>query len=220
MELNFHSVLSWILGGYLALLPMSNPFSTVPLLVALTKGQAPDFQRSQGDRAVIYGAIIMLVTLLLGALIMKFFNISLPALRIAGGFIICFYGFGMLTRNNVANNDSSFDNSEDYAIVPLAMPSLVGPGTISIIITFSTQINEQSSILGLVIGYGVVITAIFATAMTSFFVLRSSKFIMKLLGTKGIDVMTRFMGLILVCVGVQFFADGLEGFIVGLQMRM
>ncbi|MFO7577187.1 MAG: MarC family NAAT transporter [Pelovirga sp.] len=217
MDLSFHNLLSWILGGYFALLPMSNPFSTVPLLVSLTKGQTPHFQRAQGDRAVIFGAIIMLGTLLLGSLIMKFFNISIPALRIAGGFIICFYGFGMLTRNSAMQNANNFDSADDYALVPLAMPSLVGPGTISIIITFSTQINEQTSVLGLVIGYGVVITAIVATAMTSFFVLRSSRFIMKLLGTKGIDVMTRFMGLILVCVGVQFFADGLEGFIIRLQ---
>jgi multiple antibiotic resistance protein len=214
MDLTFYSILSWILAGYLALLPMSNPFSTVPMLVILTKGKPSKFQRIQGDKATFWGAIIMLVTLLVGAFIMKFFNISIPALRIAGGMIISFYGFNMLLKNNRGNGSELIEGTDDYSLVPLAMPSLVGPGTISIIITFATQINEQGKILGMIIGYSVMILSILATSLTSFFVLRSSNVIMKVLGIKGIEIMTKFMGLILICIGVQFFADGIDGFVM------
>lgn len=217
MPFTFYDLISWILAGYFALLPMSNPFSTVPLLLSLTRGQEQQFQRSQGDRASILGAAIMIVTLFLGALILDFFNISVPALRVAGGFIVCFYGFNMLIqKSSAAKQDSEgLGTREDYAFIPLAMPSLVGPGTISIILTFATQINEQSSALGMTIGYSIMLLAIVATSATTLLVLRSSRVIMKLLGEKGIEVMTRIMGLILVCVGVQFIAEGIRGFILG-----
>ncbi|MBE0583920.1 MAG: MarC family NAAT transporter [Desulfofustis sp.] len=208
---------SWILAGYSALLPMSNPFSTVPLLMSLTSGETAQARRSQGDRATFYGAIIMLVALFFGTLILDFFNISVPALRVAGGFIVCFFGFNMLIRQNKQEDDSQeMPKKEDYSFIPLAMPSLVGPGTLSIIMTFATQINDQTSTVGMVTGYGVMIVAIGATSLTTFFVLRSSQLIMRLLGEKGIEAMTRIMGLILVCIGVQFIADGVKGFVLAL----
>jgi multiple antibiotic resistance protein len=215
MPFSMFELFSWILAGYSALLPMSNPFSTVPLLMSLTSGQTAQARRAQGDRAAFYGAIIMLVALFFGTLILDFFNISVPALRVAGGFIVCFFGFNMLIRQKQEKDDSQeMPKKEDYSFIPLAMPSLVGPGTLSIIMTFATQINDQTSTVGMVTGYGVMIVAIGATSLTTFFVLRSSQLIMKLLGEKGIEAMTRIMGLILVCIGVQFIADGVKGFVL------
>ncbi len=214
MPFTMYEIFSWVLAGYSALLPMSNPFSTVPLLMSLTAGQDVKARKAQGDKATLYGTVIMLVALFFGTLILDFFNISVPALRVAGGFIVCFFGFNMLIKQNRQEDDHrEMPGKEDFSFIPLAMPSLVGPGTLSIIMTFATQINTQTSTLGIVTGYLVMIAAIGATSMTTFFVLRSSHLIMQLLGEKGIEAMTRIMGLILVCIGVQFIADGVKGFI-------
>ena len=81
-------------------------------------------------------AIVLLVSLFAGALVMEFFGISIPALRIAGGLIVARVGFGML------NPDPEPDVGEteheealqmtDLAFTPLAMPMLSGPGSIAV----------------------------------------------------------------------------------------
>ncbi|HCY00645.1 MAG TPA: stress protection protein MarC, partial [Bacteroidales bacterium] len=79
-----------------ALLPISNPFSTIPLYLSLTAGQSKEWSRQQALKAAIYMAGILLVFLWGGALIKEFFGISIPAIRVAGGVIIMRVGFNML----------------------------------------------------------------------------------------------------------------------------
>ncbi len=107
---------------------------------------------------------------------------------------------------------SNYEEAKGLAFTPLAMPMLSGPGSIAVIIGMAAQISEQESILLRLSGYAVVGLGILITVIICWLVLRSSTKIIKILGPTGIDALTRIMGFILICIGVEFTASGIQGF--------
>jgi multiple antibiotic resistance protein len=88
------------------------------------------------------------------------------------------------------------------ALLPIAMPLLSGPGSIAVTISMATEV---SNVLDYVpVGIGIVLVSI-----ASWLVLRSSSQIIEFLGSTGVNVLTRLMGLILVCIGIQFVVTGI-----------
>src|SRR5690554_5617801 len=134
-------IASWITIAavtFIGILPIANPFSTAVVFLSLTEGFSEERRRQQAFMACLYMAVILITFLLLGSLIMNFFGISIPGLRIAGGLIVARIGFGML--NAKSENGLSEEQREeaewmdDVAFTPLAMPMLSGPGSIAITI--------------------------------------------------------------------------------------
>ncbi|MDH5500509.1 MAG: MarC family NAAT transporter [Gammaproteobacteria bacterium] len=191
-----------------ALLPIANPVSTAPVFVAITRRMSHVRRNQQARMAAIYMACILMVALLAGALILKFFGISLPALRMAGGLIIARIGFKMLdpaAEEALPEQDQreALDR-RDIAFAPVAMPLLSGPGSIAVTISMATSVDKISDFIPVYFGIAIV-------AFISWLVLRSSSRIIGFMGTSGVNVLTRIMGLILVCVGIQFVANGFIG---------
>jgi multiple antibiotic resistance protein len=171
----------------------------------------PDAQaRDQARRACIYMAIVLLVALFAGALVMQFFGISIPALRIAGGIIVARIGFGMLNpepEEDVGDKDKAEARGRaDLAFTPLAMPMLSGPGSIAVTIGMAAGAHH-------VIEYVAIALGIVLVALVSWVVLRSARRIVRFLGSTGMTALTRIMGFLLVCVGVQFLGTGILEFI-------
>lgn len=193
------------LATFVGLLPIANPFSTAAVFVAITQRFSAAQARDQAWRACVYMAIVLLVSLFAGALIMQFFGISIPALRIAGGLIVARVGFGML--NPEPDPDVSETQREealhmnDLAFTPLAMPMLSGPGSIAVTIGMAAGAESPWE-------YGAIALGIVMVAYASWLVLRSARRIVALLGATGMTALTRVMGFLLVCVGVQFVGAG------------
>ena len=132
-------ILTNIVLTVVALLPIANPFSTAPLFLSLTSRMSAAERLSQARRAAIYMAAILVVFFLAGTLIMRFFGISLPGIRIAGGLIIAVVGFrALFGTTNTDDQSASKTQHLDVALTPIAMPSLSGPGSISVVITMSS----------------------------------------------------------------------------------
>ena len=127
-----------------ALLPIMNPFSTAPLFIALTTGMDRKARNRQALLACIYAFGILVVFLLLGSAIIDFFRISIPGLRTAGGLIMSAIGFRMLFPASPAHTGAAPQSQQelDIAFTPLAMPSLAGPGSISVVLTAAPQIKS------------------------------------------------------------------------------
>lgn len=206
----FDDWLTLIGATIIALLPIANPFSTAPVFVAISRGMELVERRRQGRLAAIYMAIVLLVSLLAGALILELFGISLPALRIAGGLIIARIGFSMLNpepeQQLPEENKQEAMAQPDIAFTPMAMPLLSGPGSIAVTISMATSTDHPAEYLA--VGIGIVIVAI-----VSWLVLRSADQTIDFLGKTGVTALTRIMGLILVCIGIQFIATGIFEFI-------
>jgi multiple antibiotic resistance protein len=197
-----------IIATIASLLPIINPFSTAPMFLAMTQGDTEQYRNLQAKKGVLYMIIILLVSLIAGTFIMNFFGLSLPGMRIAGGILISRVAMNML---NPSQNDGRTKEEEkeanekkDISFTPLAMPSLSGPGAISVIIGMSSIADSVFDYIFIAIGVLIVAVAVFVT-------LRSASRLVKYLGATGLTAMTKIMGFIILCVGIQFIVNGILG---------
>ena len=135
------------LNSFIALFAVSNPIGNLPIYLGLTADRSPK-ERQQTIRTASFAfAIILLVSLLMGQTILAAFGISIASFRVAGGFLIFLMGFHMLqgktsTVSHTKEENQAAQEASSIAIVPLALPLLAGPGTISSVIVFAH--NTQS----------------------------------------------------------------------------
>ncbi|MDZ7346663.1 MAG: MarC family NAAT transporter, partial [candidate division KSB1 bacterium] len=156
-------------------------------------------------KTTVYVFFILVVFLFAGNLVLRFFNISLPAIRIAGGLLLYRIGQNMLmARPKFETTKEEEDESlhkQDVSFTPLAMPMLSGPGSIAVALGLSDQIRNLSD-------YAAMTVAVLLVAGATFLILRASTFLLRLLGYNGMNVMTRMMGFITLCISVQFIVNG------------
>lgn len=209
MTNNFLSYVGWTVA---TLVPIINPISAAGMLIGIT-GQLTNEERNrQITMACIYMTGILLSFLLAGVLIMDLFGISIPGLRIAGGLIVAFLGFRMLFPHESELDQSSDIEARqkmDISFTPLAMPGLSGPGSIALIITMSTTV-QQSGELSTPMTYLVISIGIILSAMIIWLCLRAAGLLNRWLGANGIAAISRIMGFLMVCIGVQFAINGVR----------
>lgn len=202
--------------GLVVLLPLANPLTTVALFLGLAGNMNSAQRNQQSKMASIYVFAIMMVAYYAGQVVMNTFGISIPGLRIAGGLIVAFIGFRMLFPPQKAHEapevktkseELEEEPTANIAFVPLAMPSTAGPGTIAMIISSAATIRDSSTFPEWVVW--VAPPLIFAAvSLILWGCLRSSGAIMRLVGKGGIEAISRLMGFLLVCMGVQFIING------------
>ncbi|QEL57408.1 MarC family NAAT transporter [Chromobacterium paludis] len=208
--------LQFLFGGLLSLITITNPLSKIPLFITLTREMSDGRRNSQARRACVFAAAIMVVSLLAGNLIMAAFGISYGALRIAGGFVVSVLGYRMLfLSQDPGQAPKQAGEREDYAFFPLAMPGISGPGTIAVVIGISTEIAELTTLPAKAIAFFMTFSAIGLTCAGMWLTLKSSLLISERLGRGGREVMTRLMGFLLICIGVQFVGSGIRTFMAG-----
>lgn len=203
---------SWIFVTLITLLPIINPVSTAVLLLGISSHLTNEDRNHQITMACIYMTGILVIFLLAGHFIMVIFGISIPGIRIAGGMVIGFLGFRMLfpsAEHITQEGKQEALQKSDISFSPLAMPSLSGPGAIATVITISSSIDGRHGYAKVFAFTGVVI-AIVITALVSWLVLRGAGFMRKLLGVNGVDSLSRIMGFLLICIGIQFAINGIK----------
>lgn len=191
-----------------ALLPIINPFSTAPLFLAITEGDTEAERQEQARKGVIYMVCILVAFLVGGTFIMKLFGLSLPGLRIAGGILVAGVGMRMLyPKDDIGQTKAEQQESKrkrDVSFTPLAMPSLAGPGAISVTIGLTSLATSLVEFVAITAGILVVAAMVYVT-------LRLSTRLVRVLGVSGLHAMTRIMGFMILCVGVQFIVNGIIG---------
>ena len=197
-----------VLLTLLALLPMVNPPTTATLLLGLSKGMSREHIRRQINMAALYLFATLCVSFFIGSSILDLFGISIPGLRLAGGLIIAFIGFRMLFPS--PNQSAGVEANQNIAFVPLTMPSMCGPGTMALVISGAAQIAELPAEADRVVIYAAMVTAFALMSLISWGVLKLADPVCKILGATGIDAMTRIMGFLLVCMGMQFCINGVK----------
>ena len=196
-----------ILGTVIALLPIINPFASTPVFLAITEGDTEVQRERQARRGCLYMVAILVLSLIGGTFIMNFFGISIPGLRIAGGLLVSGIGLSMLSSRTAAQEERERDAARakrDISFTPLAMPMLSGPGSIAVTIGF-TSLAETP------LDYAAIILGIIVVAFISYLVLRISSRIVLVIGINGMSALTKIMGFLLLCIGIQFVVNGLLG---------
>jgi multiple antibiotic resistance protein len=194
-----------VLGTVIALLPVTNPPASAPAFLALTEGMTPARRIAQLRAACGYMVLVLGTFLLGGSLIMRFFGISLPGLRIAGGLMVAGIGSSILTglgeRRSADLPADAVTADRDIAFSPLAMPMLSGPGSIAVTLGLTSLAKTWLDYVA--IGVGIV-----AVAAISYLTLRLSEPIVAAIGRNGMNAVTKMMGFLLLCIGIQFIVNG------------
>ena len=196
----------------ITLLAIVNPLAIVPFFIHYTQG----FSHAQRQRTIWVSSftafVVIAASALLGLQILEFFGISLASFQVGGGMLLLTSALSMLNAQPAesrANAEEVHDAQTkaavgaSIAVVPLTIPLLTGPATMSTVVIYAEKAKNFAQ-LGTLVGYGVVIAL--ATALC--FSLATP--IARILGKTGINVMTRMMGLILAALAVEVMADGLH----------
>jgi multiple antibiotic resistance protein len=212
----FASYLGYAAGALLAILPIMNPLGAVPLVMSVAAHLPEQERQRQIRRACTYTFVLSASFLVAGSLIMSFFGISIQGMRIAGGMIVAFLGFGMLfpgAEDKARRAPEPGEIRHDIAFTPLAMPGLSGPGTFAVVMSLGSQASARHG-WDRVADFLGVATGILAVVVISWFVLRGAERFNRVLGATGMLALTRLMGFLMICIGVQFIINGL-GVVLG-----
>jgi len=200
--------LSEVMKLAISLISILNPLGAIPTFLALTSGYNPKQIKKISTTCSIAVFITIIVSLVLGAPILGFFGIGLPSFRIGGGILIAIMALSMLngSRSNVKLSDQEMideSNVEELGIVPLAIPLLAGPGTISTCVIHAEHINST------VLWIGAFLVSVIMGILI-YYVLAFSRTIGRKMGTVGLNVMTRIMGLLLMARAIEFITSGIK----------
>jgi len=201
------------LAIFIPLFIIVNPWSTLALFSAISGRYSKKDRKKLAKNAVKYAAILLIIFALAGSAILEYLGIEIYSLRIAGGILLAFVGLDMTRRGRqFGESHPEKEQKADYALVPLAMPSLSGPGAITVIIVSMKIIPVEYNIAW---WFAVIlaVVAILLTVIITYFIFLSSTFVIKALGEKGMDAFTRIMGLLTVAIAVQFMFLAIEGWL-------
>ena len=200
----------------IALLAIVNPIGVIPFFIHFTQGFNRQ-QRQHTIRVAAFSACIVIgVSALAGLQIIQFFGISLASFEVGGGMLLLMSALQMLNAQpaesrsgDITEGSDKADAGASIAIVPLTIPLLTGPATISTMVIYAEKTRHWWE-LGVLVAYGVVIGAAVWIAFSL------SGRIGRVLGKTGISVMTRLMGLLLTALAVEVMSDGLLKLFPGL----
>ncbi len=193
------------------LLAVVNPLAIVPFFIHYTLGFTAEQRRRTIFISSFSAFLVIAISALLGLQILEFFGISLASFQVGGGMLLLTSSLSMLnaqpaeSRSNAAEIQETAERSAErasIAVVPLTIPLLTGPATMSTVVIFAEKARNFPQLLTL-IGYGLVV------ALATFACFTAAQPIARFLGKTGINVMTRLMGLILAALAVELMSEGL-----------
>lgn len=208
------STLSEQIKFLIGIFAILNPLGAIPVYLALMAGRSSDEMRRTAFKTAAAVATILILSAWVGDSVLSFFGIGIPAFRIGGGLLLLVMAIAMFdarlgpARHTRAEQDEA-EKKDDIAVVPMAIPLLAGPGAISLTIVDAHQAAGLPEKFMLSAGILVIACIVWA-------VLWLAEPIGKRLGTSGLNIATRVMGLILAAMAVQFIADGLMALFPGL----
>ena len=198
----------------IALFAIVNPIGTLPVFMSATHGWSAQDRARTVKLVALTVFLVLAMSSLLGDRILAFFSISIPSFQVGGGILLMLIAISMMHgRQSYARQTPeealAAANRDEVAVVPLGIPLLAGPGAIS-----SMIIAAQQS--GNFWGHASLIVPAAAVSALVGLILALSGPIAHRLGTIGINVVTRLMGLILAAMAVEFIARGAAALFPGL----
>lgn len=193
---------------FTALLVILNPFAVIPVFLSLTANYSPH----ERHRAVTIAAVTVLTVLamaaILGDTMLAMLGTSLPSFRVGGGIVLLLMALSMLraqpdSMRTTQAETAVAERSESVAVVPIAIPLLAGPGSISTVIIEMHRPGAAPHIFWVVL-------VLLLVSVVLWMVLRLATPIGKALGPIGLNILNRLFGLILAAIAVEIMANGLR----------
>lgn len=175
-----------------------NAIGNIPVFIGMLRSFNQAHQRRIILREMTIALGLMLLFSYFGKQVLGFLDLQLYALRIGGGVILFLIGLNMLFPRKA---DEKVFQEEPF-IVPLAIPLMTGPGTISTIMIFADQVQNDWWML----------LSIFIAWLPSLILLLLSAFIKNLVGEAALYALEKIAGMILAFIAIQMFTVGIADY--------
>lgn len=190
--------ISVFIKTFVAVFVLADALGNAPVFLILTKGMEPEQRNSVIDRASLVATGVLLAFAFGGQWILRYLEISLGSLRVAGGLLLLLVALRMLDGDI---DTPTVDRQRDVAITPLALPLLAGPATITtVMLLMSDSPNAHTSV---VVG---VVAAMFVT----WFIVRQSALVDKWIGAEGEVIITQLLGFLLAALAIEIGSTGIK----------
>lgn len=191
----------------LGLFAVANNIPAIPLYISIIHRLTKDEQNRICRTATLTAFLTMIISMFSGIGILNFFEISVPAFRIAGGLLLIYTGFGMLNaeQKSASSPELSFSKIISTAIIPIGIPMTTGAGTMTTIILFADTARSKPYLNFELMAAILTMTAIIYLSF------KNAPKIVKFLDVTGLDVVTKLFGLITLSLGIQFILTGING---------
>jgi multiple antibiotic resistance protein len=213
--LHFVSVVLLAVG---ALLPIVNPLGGAPIFLAMTVSFTHEERKSMAKAVAINSFLLLIASALIGAYVLDLFGLSIPAVQVAGGVMVCGIAWSLLNSPNspppiqrIGAGGATPDDLSERAFYPMTMPLTVGPGSISVALTLGA--NPPAGIRALLATALAHVIGIFIVALGVYLCYCYADRILQKLGATGTSVVVRLSAFILLCIGVQIGWNGIHALV-------
>jgi multiple antibiotic resistance protein len=192
-----------------AMIIMMNPMGALSIFLQLTRKDSVEVKRKTALTCGTAITVIMVLTIWVGESLLHILGITISSFRFAGGIILLLMGLSMLQSkesplSHTPEDDSAAKDRESVAVVPMALPTIIGPGAISTLVITTTDFPTVLYKIGLS-----VICCALALVMT--YLLYHASTIAKIVGASTVKVITRIMGMLIMAIASGMLATGLMG---------
>jgi multiple antibiotic resistance protein len=182
-----------------ALFAIVNPIGAVPVFHALTARMTDEHRRAEARKAALATFLLLAVFLFIGRFVLDFFGVTLAALEIAGGLVVGYAGWGMVTKG--LEEPPEGEHPTSVWMSPITMPMLAGPGALGVTLGLATRHETSHHYVGTVAG-------IAAVALLALLLMLHGSRPLRRLGNGGTDALIRIFGLIVLAIAVELVAHG------------
>ena len=190
--------ISVLVKAFVAVFVLADALGNIPIVLVLTKGMEPEQRNSIVDRASIVATLVLLAFAFGGQWILKYLDISMGSLQIAGGLLLLIIALRMLEGEL---DTPVVEQGRDIAITPLALPLLAGPGTLSTVMLLMSESPDAQ--LSVVIG-------IVSAMLVSWLIVRQAGHIDPWLGPEGALIVMKLLGFLLAALAVEIGSAGIR----------
>jgi multiple antibiotic resistance protein len=180
---------------FISFLVIMNPFTSLAYFLSISKGFTSKEKADAINSATTIAGLTLFIFLVVGPLILNVLGISISSFQVAGGIVLLVISINFILGNLF---DRKEEVSKDGSIMIIGVPLITGPGVLTTTIIMVGAYGYLETILAAVPALIVV-----------WLILKMSEHIRRILGTKGMEISSRIMGLLLAAIAVEFIKKGI-----------
>lgn len=197
MELFFSAFISYFV--------IIDPIGVSLIFIGLTMGKSKQYAKKMAYRSVVIAFLLTILFGLIGEPFLAKLGISIHSFRIAGGLMLFYTAFAMVTKDELYPVDKNSNEELDISVYPLSIPLMAGPGCLTLTVLLGANAKTQENGDFFVFG---AIVAIFICTLVCFLM---AERLARLIGKTGNDILKRLLGVLLAALSIQFISDGIRG---------
>jgi multiple antibiotic resistance protein len=192
------------INAFIAYFVIVDPVGASLIFNALTKGKKTDYCRRMAIRSVGLSLFLVLCFGFWGVSLLATLGIEMESFKIAGGLLIFYAAFGMITKPDSGDETDGNQNYDDISVFPLSIPLIAGPGCLTLTILLFSGVREEH------ISFIPLVAAVISIYLLTLICFLFSKPLVRLVGKTANDVFKRLLGVLLASLAIQFIADGVK----------